>query len=87
MQQQAVRRTYRMKPMPPELRTKVERSYIESLDLTERELHCPHCGRYISTLYSDSAGHFKQKCNHCKAVTIFNLGYFRRRRSRRARKQ
>ena len=39
---------------------------------------CPHCSRFIATLYSDISGHFKAKCGNCKTITIFNLGYFRR---------
>ena len=84
MIQQVPIRGYRLKPMSPETRVKVDRSRAEVLDLTERELHCPQCGRYIATLYSDSSGHFKQKCPNCKVETIYNLGYFRRRHSRRA---
>lgn len=83
MKQKAVLRTYKMKPMTPELREKVALSYRESLNLIERELHCPHCGYYISSLYSDSAGHFKLSCDNCKAETVFNMGYFRRWRSHR----
>lgn len=85
--QQTTVRDYRMKPMLPEMKKKVSLSYTESLDLHERELRCPHCGRYVASLFSDSSGHFKSKCPHCKAVTIYNLGYFRRRRCRRAGKK
>lgn len=87
MVQQAEVRAYRMRPMTPEVRAKVNLSYTESLDLQERELKCPHCGRYIASLFSDSSGHFKVKCPNCKAVTTYNLGYFRRRRCRRAGKK
>jgi len=73
-------RTYKCKPMSAVLKDKVERSYTESLDLSERELRCPHCGRFIATLYSDTTGHFKAKCGNCKSVTVYNLGYFRRNR-------
>lgn len=65
MVQQTAVRAYRMKPMTPEMRDKVNLSYAESLDLRERELKCPNC----------------------KAVTTYNLGYFRRRRCRRAAKK
>ena len=78
--QQASVREYKQKPMLPEVRQKVELSYTESLDLTDRELRCPHCGYYIMTLCSDVSGHLKAKCNKCKAVTTYNLGYFRRSR-------
>lgn len=83
MIQQVPVRGYKLKPMSPETRVKVDRSRAETLDLTERELHCPHCGRYIATLYADSSGHFKQRCSNCKEETIYNFGYFRKRRSRR----
>ena len=78
MIQTAEVRSYRLRPMTRELAQKVERSYAESLDLNERELHCPHCGRYVLTLYSDASGHLKSKCKFCKSVTVFNLGCFRR---------
>ena len=78
MQTQTVVRTYRTKPMPPEVQKKVAISYTESLDLKERELKCPHCGRYVASLFSDSAGHFKSKCPYCKSITVYNFGYFRR---------
>ena len=78
MMQVAKVQTNKQRPILPEVKEKLDRSYTESLDLTQRELHCPHCGWYISTLYSDCSGHFKAKCPHCKAITIYNLGYFRR---------
>ena len=77
MQEVAVR-AHKLKPMTEEMRRKVERSYEESLSLDERDLHCPHCGRYLMTLYSDAGGHLKSKCPVCKTVTTFNLGCFRR---------
>lgn len=80
MIQQAAVRAYKTRPMPPETRQKVERSYAESFGLKERELRCPHCNHYILSLYSDVAGHFKAKCGNCKMVTVYNLGYFRRKR-------
>lgn len=83
MIQQAPIRAYKMKPMSQEVQSKVERSYHESIDLIERELHCPYCRRYIATLFSDASGHFKMKCKNCKAITVFNMGYFRRVRRRR----
>lgn len=51
MVQQTAVRAYRMKPMTPEVRDKVNLSYAESLDLRERELKCPHCGRYIASCF------------------------------------
>lgn len=71
-------REYKCRPLTSEMYDKLERSHQESLDLTERELRCPYCHRYMATLYSDVAGHFKAKCDNCKKYTIFNLGYFRR---------
>lgn len=71
-------REYKCRPLTTEMQDKLERSHRESLDLAERELRCPYCHRYIATLYSDVAGHFKVKCDNCKKYTIFNLGYFRR---------
>lgn len=85
MYQQAQIREYRMKPMPPVVREKVERSYRESVGLTERTLNCPHCGCYIMTLYEDAAGHMKSKCRKCKNEVVFNLGYFRRLRGMKRR--
>lgn len=76
--QQASVRTYRQKPMTAEAKGKVERSGAEILDLTERELRCPYCNRFIMTLYSDVSGHLKAKCGYCKQITTYNLGYFRR---------
>lgn len=76
--QQASVRTYRQKPMAAEAKDKVERSNSEILDLTERELRCPYCNHFIMTLYSDATGHLRAKCDHCKQVTTYNLGYFRR---------
>ena len=77
MQEVSVR-THKLKPMTEELRRKVELSYEESVSLDERELHCPHCGRYLMTLFSDVSGHLKSKCPACKSLTTFNLGCFRR---------
>ncbi len=71
-------RTYRQKPMSDVTREKVEHSHEESLDLTERELRCPYCNYFIMTLYSDVKGHLRAKCDHCKQITTYNLGYFRR---------
>lgn len=82
--QQASVRTYRQRPMEATVRDKVERSRSEILDLTERELRCPYCNHFIMTLYSDVTGHLSAKCDHCKQITTYNLGYFRRvRRTRR----
>ena len=78
--QQASIRTYRQKPMATEIKEKVDRSGAEILDLTERELRCPYCGHFIMTLYSDVSGHLSAKCDHCKQITTYNLGYFRRAR-------
>ena len=69
---------YKQKPLLPEVKQKIELSIAESRNLTERELHCPYCGWYINTLYSDCSGHFKAKCNNSKEITVFNLSYFRR---------
>lgn len=82
--QKAPIRDYKRKPLLPEVKAKLDRSYAESLDLSERELRCPHCGRYIATLYSDVSGHFKAKCQNCKTITIFNLACFRQVRWRRS---
>ena len=84
MIQQAPIRGYKVKPMPPETQEKVECSRVESLDLSERPLYCPHCHHYVATLYSDVSGHFKIKCQNCKITTPYNVGYFRRKRHRRA---
>lgn len=78
MIQQVPVKAYKMHPMQPEIRAKVEHSYAESISLRERELRCPHCNHYIASLYSDVSGHFKAKCSNCKTVTVYNLGYFRR---------
>lgn len=78
MRQTAPIRHYKCKPVSPEVKEKLDLSYQESLDLTERELRCPYCDFYLDTLYSDTAGHFKTKCDNCKNLIIFNLGYFRR---------
>lgn len=69
---------HKQKPLLPEVKQKIELSLTESCDLTERELHCPYCGWYINTIYSDCSGHFKAKCYNCKEITVFNLSYFRR---------
>lgn len=78
MMQKPLIRTYRQKPMTAEKQEKVELSHTESLDLTERELRCPYCNYFIMTLFSDATGHLKAKCDHCKQITTYNLGYFRR---------
>ena len=69
--------------MAAETRDKVELSRSEILDLTERKLRCPYCNHFIMTLYSDVTGHLKAKCDHCKQITTYNLGYFRRARCTR----
>jgi len=84
--QQVPIRAYKIKPMTPETQSKVERSRTESLDLSERPLYCPHCHHYVASLFSDASGHFKIKCPNCKTTTPYNMGYFRKRRSRRARR-
>lgn len=66
----------------PELRRKMERSYAESLSLTERSLHCPYCAFRIQTVFSDARGHLRSKCPKCKEITVFNLAYFRRKGKR-----
>ena len=76
--QKAPIRDYKRKPLVPEIKNKLDLSYKESLDLSERELRCPHCNHYILSVFSDVSGHFKAKCNNCKTISIFNLGYFRR---------
>ena len=78
-------RTYRQKPMTAESKEKVERSSAEILDLTERELRCPYCSHLIMTLFSDASGHLRTKCSHCKQITTYNMGYFRRVRGKRKR--
>lgn len=83
MIQQTPIRSYKVKPMSPEMQAKIRRSLVESADLSERELHCPHCNHYIATLFSDASGHFKAKCGNCKNITIYNFGYFRRIRCRK----
>lgn len=60
MMQPAPIREYKRKPLTPEVRDKLERSHRESLDLTERELRCPHCSRFIATLYC----HLLLECCH-----------------------
>lgn len=80
MIQYAEVRTDKYKPVAPDVQDKIERSFTESLSLTQRELHCPYCRRYIATLFTDSGGHLKMKCNNCKSITTFNVGYFRRHR-------
>lgn len=76
--QMAQIREYKCKPLTTEMQDKLVLSQQESINLSERVLRCPYCHRYIATLYSDAAGHFKAKCDNCKKYTIFNLGYFRR---------
>lgn len=70
--------THKQRPLSPVVKEKLDRSLMESRELTERELYCPYCGWYINTLYSDCSGHFKAKCHNCKEITVFNLSYFRR---------
>lgn len=82
--QQVPIKTYKVKPMQPETQEMVRLSLIESTDLSERELRCPYCRRYIATLFSDAAGHFKTKCSNCKNITTYNVGYFRHVRRRSA---
>ena len=83
MIQQTPIRAYKTRPMPSDVKRKVECSYRESIGLNERELRCPHCNRYIVSLFSDVSGHLKAKCSNCKTITTFNLGYFRRAHTRR----
>lgn len=80
MIQQTTVRAYKMRPVSPETQGKIDLSYSESISLKERELRCPHCNHYIASLFSDVSGHFKAKCSNCKMVTVYNLGYFRRKR-------
>jgi len=80
MRQTAAIREHKRKPLAPEMKVRLERSYQESLDLMERELHCPYCNYYLATLYSDAAGHLTASCKNCKSIITFNLACFRRRR-------
>lgn len=82
--QQVPIKTYKVKRMQPETQEKISLSLAESADLSERELRCPYCRRYIATLFSDASGHFKAKCGNCKNITTYNMGYFRRARRRSA---
>ena len=77
-------REYKKRPVKPEVMEKLERSRIECLDLTERNLYCPYCGFLIQQLYSDASGHLKAKCPKCKMITLFNLAYFRKMKKRRS---
>ena len=53
MVQQAEVRAYRMKPMTPEVRAKVNLSYTESLDLQERALYRLSVLRLLRPLQSE----------------------------------
>ena len=78
MRQMVPIREYKRKPLKPEVQTKLERSHQECHDLTERELRCPYCGRFLLTLLSDAAGHLTAPCKNCKSLITFNLACFRR---------
>lgn len=84
MIQQAEIRTYKYKPMSEELEMIVNLSFDESIGMAERDLNCPRCKRYMATLFADSGGHIRLRCNNCKTPTVFNLGYFRTHRRRAA---
>ena len=62
----------------PEVRKKLERSYVEVDGLTLRDVKCPHCMFVISRVYSDIQGHYLAKCRKCKSEMVLNLAYFRR---------
>lgn len=64
--------------MKRELARKVEKSFNECEDLTERTVRCPYCNNILAVIFSDSVGHQRCKCQKCKAVTVINLAYFRR---------
>ena len=40
-------------------------------------LKCPYCDTIITKVFSDAKGHFRIKCQKCKAVTVLNIAYFR----------
>ena len=56
---------------------KLDMSEQETVDLTERDLRCPHCRFLITKVFSDTTGHMRVRCNKCKRMYIMNLQFFR----------
>ena len=59
-----------------ETRRKIILSFEECASLPERKLKCPYCNHFIQSVFSDTVGHVRVKCNKCKAEMILNVAYF-----------
>lgn len=68
---------FRTKPLNPVVLKNIKLSSLETEDLMERDVKCPYCDTIITKVFSDAKGHFRIKCQKCKAVTVLNLTYFR----------
>ena len=77
MRENIAPRKIRRPPDPNKLRL-MEKSLSESRELTERIVRCPHCDFPIMTVMSDATGHFRAKCQNCKAEMAINLAYFKK---------
>ena len=68
---------FQTNPLTPEKQKYLVLSFQECENLKERDLKCPHCNAPIQGVFSDAQGHFRVKCNKCKANMILNIAYFR----------
>ncbi|MCR5457650.1 MAG: hypothetical protein K6F14_06210 [Clostridiales bacterium] len=64
---------YTEREISSSLREKMMSAYYTSLEISRRNLLCPHCGYKICYVYSDTEGHIGCKCNKCKSVVVFKF--------------
>lgn len=66
-------KTFSANIIAPEIRAKMEQAENTSQDISYRELRCPYDGFRVGTVYADTGGHLRAKCQKCRRETIFNL--------------
>lgn len=67
---------FQTRELTEETRQKIISSFEECTSLPERKLICPYCDHFIQSVFSDTVGHVRVKCNKCKAEMILNVAYF-----------
>ena len=64
---------YTEKEISSSLRKKMISAYNTSLEISRRDLLCPHCGYKICYVFEDTDGHIGCKCNKCKRAVVFRF--------------
>lgn len=68
---------YPTAPLPEDKKRHLVVSFEECENLTERRLECPYCHYPLDSVFSDTTGHLRVKCQKCKANMVLSLAYFR----------